>query len=261
MRVEVLRGRAGMIVAAMVLALVGTVLPVQAQQGGRGAGRGGAPPATPRSSAPFDLTGYWVAVITQDWRQRMVTPPKGDYESLPINLAAKQAGDAWDPAKDEAAGEACKAFGAGGIMQMPTRLHITWQDDNTLQVDTDFGQQTRLFHFGNWTAPRGERPTWQGASVAAWEGVGRGGPGRGSLRIVTTNLRPGYIRRNGVPYSANATVTEFWDVGKERNGSQWLQVTSTVDDSTYLRQPWVAVFQFKKEPDGSKWNPEPCTVR
>ena len=79
------------------------------------AGRAGRPAAAaPRAAAPIDLTGYWVSVITEDWRWRMVTPPKGDYASLPINMDAKKVADAWDPAKDEAAGEACKAYGAPG---------------------------------------------------------------------------------------------------------------------------------------------------
>ena len=111
------------------------------RQGGRG-GRGEAPrepPPTPRAAAPIDLTGYWVSVITEDWRWRMVTPPKGDYASLPINAEAKKVADAWDAAKDVAAGDQCKAYGAPGLMRLPTRLRISWQDDTTLKVETDAG--------------------------------------------------------------------------------------------------------------------------
>ena len=78
---------------------------------------------------PIDLTGYWVSIVTQDWRQRMVTPPRGDYESVPITVEAKKVGDAWDPAQDEAAGEQCKSYGAPALMRVPGRAHITWQDD------------------------------------------------------------------------------------------------------------------------------------
>ena len=77
---------------------------------------------------------------------------------------------------DEAAGEACKAYGAGNIMRMPGRLHITWQDDNTLKVETDTGMQTRLFHFGRQQAAAGA-PDWQGVAIAQWEFAG--GRGRG----------------------------------------------------------------------------------
>jgi hypothetical protein len=218
---------------------------------------------TAKATAPIDLTGYWVSVITQEWRFRMVTPAKGDYQSIPITLEAKKAGDSWDPAKDEAAGEQCKAYGAPGLMAIPTRLHITWEDDNTLRVDTDAGMQTRRFHFGTWK-PQDNSPTWQGNSVAEWQAprTARGTtPRSGSLRVATTTIRPGYLRKNGVPYSAQAKLTEFWDVSAERNGDQWITITSVVEDSQYLRQPYVRALQFKKEADGSKWDPTACSAR
>ena len=98
-------------------------------------GRGGpaAPPPTARASAPIDLTGYWVAVVNEDWRYRMVTPAKGDYRGVPITKEALQIVNAWDPAADEAAGKQCKSYGAAAIMRVPARLHVTWQDDNTLR--------------------------------------------------------------------------------------------------------------------------------
>jgi hypothetical protein len=229
-----------------------------------GQGRGGvAPPKSAREAAPIDLAGYWVSVITQDWRWRMVTPPKGDYAGIPITLAAKKVGDAWDPAKDEAAGEQCRSYGAPAIMSVPTRLRIAWRDDNTLQVDTDAGGQTRQFHFGNWKPPGGA-PTWQGDSIAEWE---RPRPARGvaakggSLKVVTTRLRPGYLRKNGVPYGGDAVLTEYWDLSTDTNGEQWITITSMVEDATYLREPLVAVFNFKKERDGSRWDPMPCSAR
>src|SRR5262245_30458391 len=114
---------------------------------GRG-GRGAQPPRTARAGAPLDLTGYWVAQITGDWRFRMVTPLKGDFTALPLNQAARTIANAWDPAKDEAAGEQCKAYGAAGLMRIPTRLHFTWQDDQTLKMEADAGTQTRIFNFG-----------------------------------------------------------------------------------------------------------------
>jgi hypothetical protein len=216
-----------------------------------------------RPAAPIDLTGYWVSVVTQEWRFRMVTPAKGDYQSIPITLEAKKAGDAWDPAKDEAAGDRCKAYGAPGLMNIPTRLHITWEDDNTLRVDTDAGTQTRRFHFGNWK-PQDPSPTLQGNSVAEWQAA-RGARGTaprfGSMSVATANLRSGYLRKNGVPYSAQARLTEYWDLSTERNGDQWITITSSVDDPQYLRQPYVRTLQFKKETDGSKWDPTPCSAR
>ena len=124
-------------------------------------------PATARAAAPFDPTGYWVAIISEDWRWRMITPAKGDFPSIPMSRQGQRVAEAWDPAKDEAAGEQCRAYGAPGLMRGPTRLHITWRDDNTLKLETDYGTQTRLFRFGGAPAAQGAKG-WQGVSTAEW---------------------------------------------------------------------------------------------
>src|SRR5436190_21362567 len=129
-------------------------------------GRGRGPAQSPREAAPIDLTGYWVSVVAEDWKFRMVTPKKGVYDSLMLNAEGRRVADTWDPPKDEAAGEQCRAYGAANIMRIPGRLHITWQDDDTLKIETDAGTQTRLLHFSE--APAGE-PSWQGSSKAEWE--------------------------------------------------------------------------------------------
>ena len=229
----------------------------------RGQNRG-APPAPPtaKASAPIDLTGYWVAFVNEDWRYRMVTPPKGDYRGVPITLEALNIVRAWDPAADEAAGRQCKSYGAGAIMRVPGRIHVTWQDDNTLKIDTDAGMQTRLFRFGPPAAPAAKPTTWQGNSAARWErpGGAPAAPPRGSLTVVTTNMRAGYLRKNGVPYSENATVTEYFDVAPQPDGGQLLVVTTVVDDPRYLLQPFIVSSHFKKEADASKWDPTPCSA-
>jgi hypothetical protein len=232
-------------------------------------GRGGPaePPPTPKAAAPIDLTGYWVSVVTEDWRFRMVTPPKGDYSSVPISAEGRKVADAWDPAKDEASGNACKSYGAAAIMRVPGRIHITWQDDNTLKVDTDAGTQTRLFHFGNAQAPAGEQG-WQGFSIASWEiaggGRGRGGPQPvrgGSLKVVTNHMKAGYLRKNGVPYSANAVLTEYYDRTNESNGDSWLIVTTILEDPQNLTQPFITSTNFKKQNDASGWAPSACSAK
>jgi hypothetical protein len=219
-----------------------------------------------RSMAPAeaDFTGYWVSLVTEDWRWRMVTPPKGDYASIPLTIRGREVADTWDPAKDEAAGEQCRSYGAPAILRVPGRLHITWQDDDTLKVEIDAGQQTRLLHFGSWQPPSGPA-TWQGNTTAAWElarpPAGGGAPARGSIKTVTTRIRPGYLRKNGVPYSADAVLTEYWDINKEPDGSQTLVVTTIVHDPIYLQHDWITALHFRKEPDGSKWDPQPCSSR
>ena len=255
--------RRGLLVAAVAMLPLALSSSVFAQ--GRGAGPAAA--ATPRTAAPVDLTGYWVAIISEDWRWRMITPAKGDFPSIPMSLEAQKVAEAWDPAKDEAAGEACRAYGAPGLMRGPTRLNITWQDDTTLKLETDYGMQTRLFKFGNAAAPANAPRTWQGHSAAQWiiAGGGRGrgaaGPRFGSMKTVTTQLRPGYLRKNGVPYSANTVFTEYWDVNTEENGDKYLVVTNVVNDPTYLQAPWMTAIHFKKEADGSKFDPTPCDAR
>jgi hypothetical protein len=227
------------------------------------AAQGGGPGATPQAGAPIDLTGYWVAVISEDWRWRMVTPSRGDFPSIPLNLEAQRVAEAWDPARDEAAGEQCRAYGAPGVMRGPTRLHITWHDAGTLKVETDYGMQTRLLAFA--AAPPAGAPSWQGVSTAEWvvrtSGRGAGARRFGALKSVTTHLRPGYLRKNGVPYSAETVLTEYWDVHQRDTGETYLVLTTIVDDPVYLQDPWLTALHFRQEPDGSKWHPEPCDAR
>ena len=250
-------------------------------------------PRSARAAAQVDVTGHWVAQITEDWRWRMVTPPKGDYASVPLTALGREVADAWDPAADAAAGEECRAFGAGGLMRLPTRLNIAWVDDTTLRIETDLGQQVRVLHFDH-AAPAETAPSWQGHSIAEWLGVppptnpfgalvaptqeaaaaragGAGAPAsggaardeapaaRGSLKAVTTNLRPGYLRKNGVPYSDRAVVTEYFD-RFAMFGNDYLQVVTVVSDPVYLTTPFVVSNHFKREPDDGKWNPTPCAT-
>ncbi len=232
-----------------------------------------APKLAPREAAPIDLTGYWVSVISEDWRWRMVTPARGDFAGIPFTPEGGRAGNAWDPAKDEAAGDVCKAYGTAAIMRVPGRVHITWQDDSTLKIETDAGMQTRLLKFGA-QPPADLAPSRQGFSVAQWEqperGIGTPRPGFGATRegakgraleVVTTHLLPGYLRKNGFPVSANAVVKEDFDLFTERNGQPWFVVTTIVEDPLYLQEPFVTSSNFKKQPDAEKWNPRPCSAR
>jgi hypothetical protein len=247
-------------------------------------------PPTGRAAAQVDITGHWVAQITEDWRWRMITPPKGDFSSVPLNALGRQTAEAWDPAQDVANGEQCRAFGVGGLMRQPTRLEIAWEDDATLRIETDAGQQVRRLHFGA-PPPADTAPTWQGYSVAEWTRelpppnpfgplvaptseaaaarAGNAGAGAaraarpappapdGALKVVTTHVRAGYLRKNGVPYSDRATVTEYYDK-LTLFGTDYLQVLTIVDDPQYLTTPFIVSNHFKREPDRSKWQPTPC---
>ena len=237
---------------------IAMAFPLLAQRGG---GPGG-PPPNPKAAAPIDLTGYWVSLVNEDWRYRMVTPAPGDYQGVPMTANAVRVADTWDPAKDEASGDQCKSYGAPALLRVPERLHITWQDDQTMRMDVDSGTQTRLFHFGDWKAPAGP-PTLQGDSSALWEmqRAAGGGPRNGSLKVTTSHLKAAYLRKNGVPFSENALLTEYYDVLKEHTGDVMMVVTIVVNDPIYLREPFIVTSHFKKQPGDAGWKPTACSAK
>ena len=238
-----------------------------------GAGSAQQPGASAREAAPIDITGHWVSLITDDWVYRMLTPARGDYSYVPLNDAGRREADRFDPAIDAGAGQACKAYGAPAIMRLPSRVEISWEDDNTLRLDIDTGMQTRLFHFDP-QRPAGPRSI-QGHSRAAWEfsgDIGRqlvfGGAATsldrvgvtGALQVDTSNLLAGYLRRNGVPYSEDAFMTEYYNLILEDDGNEYLVIQTFVDDPTYLREHFVRTLQFKREPSGAARQPLGCAA-
>jgi hypothetical protein len=238
---------------------------VAVAQRGRGAAAVGGPP---KAAAPVDLTGSWVSVVSEDWLQRMLMPPRGDYAGVPLTLEGRRVANLWEPAN--LATDGCKPYGAPALMRIPGRLQVSWENDTTLKIETDAGQQTRLLHFDPPKAPVAER-TWQGYSQAEWEQlIQRGGQGGGlvppppragaALKVTTTKLRAGYLRKNGVPYSEDAVLTEYFDRLSE-DGTEWLLVETIVSDPKYLAQDFVTSTHFKKEPDNAKWMPSPCEAR
>lgn len=231
----------------------------------------GSGPISAREAAPVDLTGNWVAPVMEDWRWRMVTPLKGDAASIPLKPDAREIVDNWDPARDEMLGLECNAYGMPGLMRLPGRVQISWIDDNTLRIDKDYGMQSRLLQFDPAEPGRASR---QGHSIARWdEGITGGPAGLGflgtgprvgtqskTLIVETSNLLPGYLRKNGVPYSERTTVTEYFDTFTAVDGTEWFTITTIVDDPVYLAFPFVTTTDYKREPDDSGWDPEPCTA-
>ncbi|MDE3160791.1 MAG: hypothetical protein KGM92_18650 [Acidobacteriota bacterium] len=140
--------------------------------------------------------------------------------------------------------------------------------------------QTRLLDFG--PAPKAKQrsaPSWQGDSSAEWQfsgcavldlcgldfvaggGPDPGAPPKGTLKVVTTNMLPGHLRKNGVPYSGNAVLTEYFNRFAGREGGVYLLVTAVVDDPAYLTQPSAGGYTFKKLPDLDGLGPTPCWTR
>jgi hypothetical protein len=242
--------------------------------------------------APIDLTGTWVSIVTEDWHMRMIVPAPGDFESLPLTQAAQDAANAIDMAAVAAAGRACEAYGAPMIMREPGRVRISWEDADTLLIETDAGQQTRRFHFAN--APAPGAASLQGHSTADWVYAGgfnpvraaeqaaraaaggdaapggrggrggRGGataPEGGRLKVETTGLSAGFLRKNGVPYSADTEVTEYYNLLTEPDGTEWLIITTRIHDPANLVVDYIHSTNFRREPDDSGWNPTACVVQ
>jgi hypothetical protein len=247
--------------AAALLALA-VFAPAEAQFG---------PPPPPdtrsaRERAPIDITGQWVAVVNEDWRWRMVTPPVGDAASLPINAAARTAAAAWDLERDRREGNLCKAFGPPGLIRQPTRVRIDWENDDTLRLEFDAGRQTRRLQFE--PAPPGA-PSLQGHSTAQWyrQAQSRGvfgvrtPPEGGSLHVRTTNMTGGYLRPNGVPYGGRATMKEYFNTFElPEGGGTWLVVTTVLDDPEYLTTELLMSTQFKKEDGRGGFSPRDCEI-
>ena len=255
--------------------LVTTLIVLMAASSVYAQGRGGppGPPPTPKAAAKIDLTGYWVSLVTEDWRYRQFTPPKGDYESVPISAAGKKIADAWDPAKDEAAGEQCKAYGAVGLMRMPTRLHITWQDDNTLKVESDAGTRDKIVPLwkssgrgwrlagrfcsvmglspsGGLYRFRGNRFRICSAATAWWVLEGRHhqnetGISAEEWRAVQRENNPDRVLR---PFRRSRR--RFHHSGHLRDQRSRIPVPTHVDDHT-----------FQERTDASGWKPAPCVAR
>ena len=287
---------AALLTAALVIIQggLGAQAPAQPQPQG--------PPPTAQSAALLDLTGNWVSVVNQDWRFRMMTPPKGDYAQIPLTPAARKIADSFDPARYGGANYQtsgivdCRAYGAANVMRMPTRLRISWDSPNVLKIETDWGQQTRLFRFDAGrlygdlpqdllmsTVGTSQQPaSLQGFSEAMWERpyqinsavwqrgpAGRGGglgterqgerQAGGSLAVLTTNLSPGWLRRNGVPYGSRTRVIEHYRTFQDPTGAQWFNVTTEVMDPEFLNRPFNTTSDFRKEPDGSKWAQHACS--
>jgi hypothetical protein len=213
------------------------------------------------------MTGQWVAVVTEDWRWRMITPPVGDTASIPLNADGRAAAAAWDLERDRAAGELCKAFGPPGLIRQPTRMRVSWEDDDTFLVEFDAGRQARRLEFGSAEAPAD--PSLQGYSRASWfrqpqsRGVfgGRTPRDGGTLHVRTTGMTAGYLRANGVPYSGRASMKEFFNMFTlPDDGGTWLIVTTVMEDPVYLTTELVMSTQFKKEAGRGRWNPRPCEI-
>jgi hypothetical protein len=254
--------RVGLRAAARGVAVLGFSAAVFAQPPS-----GGPAARTARERALIDITGQWVSVVSEDWLWRMVTPPAGDTASVPLNAPGREAALAWDRERDVAEDRLCLAFGPPGLIRQPGRIRIRWEDDDTLQLDFDAGTQTRRLNFAAADPP--SPPSLQGVSQASWfresQSPAAFGPGGattgGALHVRTSNMTPGYLRPNGVPYSEQAVIKEYFNVfSLPGDSGTWLIVTMVVDDPVYLTTEFITSTHFRKETERSGWSPRPCEI-
>ena len=196
-----------------------------------------------RNAAPFDITGYWLAVSA---------PSSNEVVDVPLNAQGQKIAATWNPAKDAANGLQCRAYGAGGVMRLPGRLHIAWETADTLRIVTEAGTQTRRFLFGG-TQFFPTQASWQGHSIARWTPT--------QLMVTTTHLAPGYLSKNGIPYSASTVLTETYARLVDKDGREFLDLTISVDDPQYLRQLYTKSYRFVKQAGAAGWNPTRCSAK
>jgi hypothetical protein len=216
----------GAFVAAVgAIAMAG--VPLFAQNGGRG---------------PMDLSGEWAPQFHEDQPERIPGPDIGDYLGLPINEAARLHGDSWDASILTLPEHQCKPHPADYSPRGPANLRI-WRDidhdtQNLIAIHTHISWQQperTIWMDGRPHPPEYAAHTWQGFSTGKWDGD--------MLTVTTTHLKMGWIRRNGIPRSDKATLTEHF----VRHGD-YLTLISVVNDPVYLTEPFVRTTNWVNDP-------------
>jgi len=203
--------------------------------------------------AQMDLAGEWAPQFHEDQPERLGGPDVGDYAGLPINDAARMMADAWNADILSVPEHQCKPHPSDYSPRGPAQLQI-WKEVDPVSREV-IAWRTHI----QWQAPErwiymDGRPhpdefaahTWQGFSTGEWIGQ--------ILKVTTTHLKKGWIRRNGVPRSDQAELTEyFW-----RHGD-YLTWTVIINDPMYLTEPMLRSSDFRWSPGQNVGN-YPCTI-
>ena len=197
--------------------------------------------------AEADLTGYWEAILHEDTLFRTAGPPIGEYIGLPINDAARAIANDWNPEDGYKPENQCKMHGAAYIMRSPIRIFVAQDDEVTIsiKIELEMGRERKIYLDGR-PAPEGP-PTDMGHSVGVWEGD--------MLTVTTTNMTEKYIRRNGVPNSEQAVMTEHF----VRHGD-YITLINIIEDPVYLNEPLIRSISYRKRNDEFKWVRFDCEV-
>lgn len=196
--------------------------------------------------AQADFTGYWDNIMHEDTLFRTAGPPIGEYIGLPLTDAARAIANEWNPEDGYKPENQCKMHGGAYIMRSPIRFFLEYEDEVTIsiKIELEMGTSRTIYLDGR---PAEGPPTDMGHSVGVWEGD--------MLTITTTNMTVKYVRRNGVPNSEQAVMTEHF----VRHGD-YLSIISIIEDPVYLTQPLVRSVSFRKRSDEFKWVRFPCEV-
>ena len=196
--------------------------------------------------AEADLTGYWDNIIQEDFGYRLAGPAVGDYSGLPINDAARAIADKWNPEDGYKPENQCKMHGAAYIMRSPIRFFLSYDDDVTIsmKIELEMGRERKIYLDGR---PVEGPSTEMGHSTGVWNGD--------MLTVTTINMTEKYIRRNGVPNSEQAVMTEHFI-----RHDEYISLISIIEDPVYLTQPLIRSVSFRKRDDEFKWVRFDCEV-
>jgi hypothetical protein len=202
--------------------------------------------ASTNSYAEADLTGYWDNIIQEDHLFRTAGPPVGEYAGLPLNDAAHAVADNWNPEDGYKPENQCKMHGAAYIMRSPIRFFLSYDDDTTIsiKIELEMGRERKIYLDDR---PAEGPPTEMGHSVGVWNGD--------MLTVTTTNMTEKYIRRNGVPNSEQAVMTEHII-----RHDDYISLISIIEDPVYLTEPLIRSVSFRKRDDEFKWVRYDCEV-
>jgi hypothetical protein len=188
--------------------------------------------SAPASAQSF-LNGDWVGLFHEDQPERGPGPELGDYLGLPINAAARQFADSWDASRLTLPEHQCRAHVSPYIYRGPIRVRISEERDPATQdvvavkhFLSTYAQERTIWLDGRPHPPDNAPHTWMGFSTGEWQGD--------VLKVTTTHLKQGWHRRNGVPMSARAKMTEYFF----RHGTVLTQLSIT-DDPVFLEEPLV----------------------
>ena len=194
--------------------------------------------ASTQAAAQVDFSGEWAPRFWEDQPERVAGPELGDFTGIPINDAARARAAAWDAEIQTLPEWQCRPHSADYIWRGPSQLRISKEVDPISREVVAFHAEwlrsvdRAIYLDGRQHPPEGALHTWAGFSTGKWEGD--------VLTVTVTHLKEGYLRRNGLPRSDKATLTEHWI----RNGD-FLTVMEVITDPVYLTEPFVRTTDYE----------------